>query len=451
MNLAQQETPRRVVFVAARATGESLRCAEAVGKLRGVRLLGVCEREGSGAGIFDELVTVEDAHDAAQLIAAARALAERHGPLHQLVTAQETLLEAVARANEALGTGRGLGVEAVRGALDKSLLKQTLARAGLPTARDCLITDDETARRFADEVGFPLVLKPLGGSGGLATWRVADRAQLERALALTRPTKERALLAEVYLRGQELCVDTITINNEPRFHSLCLYRPSIMEALEDESVRWSCVMPRDIGGERYREFVAQGLAAARALRVGDAMTHTEGFLLDGGGHCFTDATLRPAGARIGPMLAHAYDIDPYLAWARAAVDGCFDGPWERKYAVGTLFLRGTGRGTIEHVGGVEALKKKVGALVVEARLPRIGAAKAATYTGDGYVTLRHPETRVVEEALRFVAETVDVVYSDTDPASLSNEGGDGRWSQQLQHFTRQLNKPAWEDDTLPSL
>ncbi len=44
-------------------------------------------------------------------------------------------------------------------------------------------------------------------------------------------------------------------------------------------------------------------------------------------------------------LAHAYDIDPYFAWARVAVDGSFDGPWERKYSVGTLFLRGAGRGT----------------------------------------------------------------------------------------------------------
>ena len=93
-------------------------------------------------------------------------------------------------------------------------------------------------------------------------------------------------------------------------------------------------MPRDITGDRYRDFIEQGLTAVRALSVGNAMTHMEGFLLEEGGLRFTDATLRPAGARIGPMLAFAYDIDPYLAWARVAVDGCFDGPWERKYAVG---------------------------------------------------------------------------------------------------------------------
>ena len=61
-------------------------------------------------------------------------------------------------------------------------------------------------------------------------------------------------------------------------------------------------MPRDISDERYQPFIAQGLDAVRALSVGDAMTHMEAFLLEDGRVCFTDATLRPAGARIAPML-----------------------------------------------------------------------------------------------------------------------------------------------------
>jgi hypothetical protein len=208
-------------------------------------------------------------------------------------------------------------------------------------------------------------------------------------------------------------------------------------------------MPRDIEGERYREFVEQGLAAVRALDVGDAMTHMEGFLLEGGGLCFTDATLRPAGARIAPMLAFAYDIDPRRAWARAAVDGRFDGPWERKYAAGTVFLRGAGGGLVERVRGVEAVRREIGGLIAEARWPRVGAAKSATYTGDGYVTVRHPETGVVEEALRLVARAVRVEYSRAEPDATAGAAGGDQWSRRLRHFDEQLNRPAWEDDSPP--
>ncbi|HWT03220.1 MAG TPA: hypothetical protein VN256_23410 [Pyrinomonadaceae bacterium] len=448
MNLAQkEETPRRVVFVAARATGEGLRCAEAVGKLGGVRLLGVCERAGSGAGIFDELVTVADAHDAAQLIAAARGLEEKHGPLYQLVTPQETLLLPVARANEALGLRRGMSAETVSRALDKSSLKRTLGRAGIGTARDRLVTSDEDARRFAAEVGFPIVLKPLSGSGGLATWCIRGPERLELALRLMRPSAESPVLAEDYLRGEELCVDTITIADEPRFYSVCCYRPSILEALEDPAIQWTCVMPRDMSNERFRHFIEQGLAAVRALHVGSAMTHMEGFLLEDGEVSFTDATLRPAGARIGPMLAHAYDMDPRLAWARAAVDNCFDGPWERRHAVGTIFLRGAGGGSVEGVVGVEEVKRRVGHMVVEARLPRAGAPASATYTGDGFITLRHAETRAVEDALRLIAESVRVTYTRPETPSPLDETPGAQWSERLGYFDKQLYKPAWDDES----
>jgi hypothetical protein len=452
-SLQQPERARRVVFVTRRPVGESLRSARAIRKLDGVQLLGICEElpRADEPEIFAELISVDDTHSAEQLIAAALKLGERHGPLEQIVTAQETLLEPVAKANETLGL-RGMTVATVRRALNKSCLKQILAQAGIKTARDRLITSSADARRFVSEVGFPVVLKPLGGSGGLATWRIRDNEQLELALALIEPSTETAVLAEDHLRGQELCIDTITVANEPRFHSICCYRPSILEALENPQVQWMCIMPRDITGDRFRDFIEEGLSAVRALSVGNAMTHMEGFLLEDGGVSFIDATLRPAGARIAPMLAFAYDMDPYLAWARVAVDGCFDGPWQRKYAVGTVFLRGEGSGFVEQVEGLDTVRRQVGELLVEARVPRAGAMKSATYTGDGYITIRHPETHAVEDALQLIAQTVRITYSQTQspavPAGIANRE---QWSQYLQHFDKQLNKPAWDDDTLPSL
>ncbi|MGH8604194.1 MAG: hypothetical protein ACREXR_15900, partial [Gammaproteobacteria bacterium] len=164
----------------------------------------------------------------------------------------------------------------------------------------------------------------------------------------------------------------------------------------------------------------------------------------------TDATLRPAGARICPMLEFAYDVDPHLAWARVAVDGCFDGPWERRYAVGTFFLRGTGSGRVEHIGGIEAVRQHLGALLVDARLPRVGAMKSATYTGDGYITVRHPETEAVEDALQLIAQTVRITYSQQEAPAPSNTAFGEQWAQQIQYVDKQLYRPAWEEDSLPS-
>jgi len=72
--------------------------------------------------------------------------------------------------------------------LDKSCLKPILERAGIKTDRDRLLTRSDDARRLAHELGFPIVLKPLNGSGGLATWCIRSAVQLKLALDLMQPS-----------------------------------------------------------------------------------------------------------------------------------------------------------------------------------------------------------------------------------------------------------------------
>ncbi|HKG45233.1 MAG TPA: hypothetical protein VKB02_00795 [Pyrinomonadaceae bacterium] len=423
---------RRVVFVCRTVAGESLRSAHALRDLAGVELFGISE---DNHGPFVDAVQVADVHDADQLITAAKALIENHGPLTHIVTAQETLLEPVAKTREALDIP-GMSSATVRGTLDKSLLKSTLHRAGIQMPPDRVVTSKSDAVRFLSVAGFPIMLKPVSGSGALATLPIHTAADLDHALQLMQPSPEHPILAEAYLRGQELCLDTITLYNEPQLYSICCYYPSILEALEHPENQWTCVMPREIDDERYREFIEQGLEAVRALSVGNSFTHMEGFV-DSEGRLlgFTDATLRPAGARIGPMLGFAYDIDPYRAWARVVVDGCFDGPWEREYAVGTIFLRGTGSGVIERVEGVETIERELSDLIVDTRWPKTGARKSDTYTGDGYITIRHHDTSNVQSALEFIRDTVTISYSDPETSL--------QWKDRLQNY-QELNRPAWE-------
>jgi hypothetical protein len=427
---------RRVVFVCRTAAGESLRSAHALRDLDAVELLGIVE-ETTGSDVFVATRQVTNVHDTDQLIKASRILTEKHGPLDHIVTAQETLLEPVAITREALDIP-GMSSATVRGTLDKSLLKSTLRGAGIQTPPDRLVTSISDAIRFISVAGFPIMLKPLSGSGALATLLIHTAADLDHALQLMQPSPETPVLAEAYLHGQELCLDTITIDNEPQLYSICCYHPSILDALEHPETQWTCIMPREIDDELHADFIEQGLAAVRALSVGNSFTHMEGFL-DAHGRLlgFTDATLRPAGARIGPMLGFAYDIDPYRAWARVVVDGCFDGPWARKYAVGTIFLRGTGSGVVDSVDGADTITRELRDLIVDAHWPKPCARKSDTYTGDGYVTIRHPNTNDVRTALEFIRDTVKITYSDPE-ANL-------QWKDRFQNY-QELNRPAWESE-----
>jgi len=421
---------RRIVFVCHTAAGESLRSAQAIAKLDNVTLLGISQ--GPVSDVFSEMRSVSDVHDVEQLIAAVKTF----GRVNKIVTSQETLLLPVAEANEALGLA-AMSSETVKRTLDKSQLKATLKRAGIKTPHARLVTSAADAQSFASEVGLPIIIKPLGGSGALTTFQIRDEQQLAQAAHLIQPSPTHPVIAEAFVLGEEMCFDTITVAGEPQYYSLCHYNPPIIYALEDLWTQWQCVMPRNIDNYIYQDFIAQGLAAIRALNVGDAMTHMEGFQNRGGPAGFIDATLRPAGARIAPMFGFACDVDPYRVWARVMVDGCFDGPLERKYEVGTIFLRGLGSGVVERVDGVDTVYEKIDDLLVEVHWPKLGAPKSPTYTGDGFITIRHADGGVVRNALELIERTIKITYSSSNPESPTP------LAERLRNY-KSLNKPAWE-------
>jgi len=83
-------------------------------------------------------------------------------------------------------------------------------------------------------------------------------------------------------------------------------------------------------------------------------------------------------------------------------------PPVRRYAVGAAYFRGQGHGVVRAIYGLEEVQRQFGHLVVESRLPRVGQSPSDSYEGDGYVIVRHPESNVIEYALRHIVSAVRV-------------------------------------------
>jgi hypothetical protein len=63
---------------------------------------------------------------------------------------------------------------------------------------------------------------------------------------------------------------------------------------------------------------------------------------------------------------------------------------------------------VRAVHGTDALQRELGHLVVDARLPKPGQSASSSYEGEGYVTVRHPETGVVQDALQRIVSGIRV-------------------------------------------
>lgn len=349
---------------------------------------------------------IDDGLDPQQLVDAARKLSEHFGPPVSYIAALEQLQVPLAKAREVLGID-GLSVEAARNFRDKSRMKDVLRSHNIPCAQHALVGDAAAALAFVERVHFPIVAKPADGAGGIATYRLDSIADLQTWLHRHPPNPAQPALLEEFVSGTEHSFDSVFIDGEPVWHSISRYMPSPLEVMQNEWIQWCVMLPRDISGPEYDPIREAGFAAVKALGLETGLSHMEWFRFADGRIAVSEVGARPPGAQFSTLLSYAHDIDFYKAWPKLMTTRQFDVP-ERRFATGAAYVRGQGRGTVQHIEGLDDIQRRFGHLVVEAKLPQTGQPPSMSYEGDGYIIIRHPDTDVVQETLAQIVATIQV-------------------------------------------
>ncbi len=405
--------PRNLVFIAPYLKPQTLRFVDAVRGLDDVRVIGLCQRQDgivpADRARFDDLVECEDCFEIEALEKTIRSVESTHGSLHRILSILETIQHKVAIVRERFGLA-GLTPEVAERFLDKNVMKAKLRELGLPCARHALIRDASEADAFAKSVGWPIVVKPPVGAGCLSTFLVKNEDDLRNALAEAAPSADAPAQAEEFITGEEFSFDTVVVNGEVRFHSINHYLPTPMEVVRNPWIQWTYLSPREVDTPEFADVCAIGAQAVESMGLEFGLSHMEWFRRPDGSIAIGEIAARPPGAQIVPAMGVAHETDFFRVWARAMVDGEFDGPFERKWAVGTAFLRGQGSGRVSHVEGIDEVKNRHGALIAEEYIPVIGAEKSESYEGDGHFLLKSKSTEEVGRALKDIVSTVRVHY-----------------------------------------
>lgn len=352
---------------------------------------------------------VENILNVEELVWAVNGLAERFGTPTRLFGAYEQLQGPLAEARVRLGI-KGLSVEAANNFRDKARMKTLLRDAGLPCARHALATSIEEAEVFAENNGFPIVVKPPAGAGAIATFRVDDLSALRRALQLTPPSAAQPALLEEFVQGEEHSFETITIDGVHVWHSLTHYYPTPLTVINNPWIQWSVVLPREVDAPQYDDIRQAARRALDVLGMTTGISHMEWFRRSDGTIAISEVAARPPGAQITQLMSYANDFDVVQEWARAMIFGEFKVP-ERKYSAGAAFLRGMGDGRISAVHGVDEVNRTLASMIVAAKSPQVGATPSTSYEGDGWVIVRHPKTEEVEKAIMKIISTIKVELS----------------------------------------
>lgn len=350
---------------------------------------------------------VNDLLDPGELVWAARGLSQRFGPIHRMFTEYELIQMSVAEARAELGIP-GMSPSTMLSFRDKAVMKDRLAAAGVPCARHRSVETTEDARAFAAEVGFPLIVKPVSGVGARETHQCDHERELEETLESDPPRAGHPLQLEEFIQGEEHSLDTVSVNGRAVWHSITRYLPTPLEVLRTPWMQWRIITPREIDDPQYDDIRQVGERALNALGMESNISHMEWFRRRDGSVAVSEVAARPPGSRIFTALNWANDYDMYDGWIRLMTLGEFSPPRERKYAVGTAFLRGMGTGRVVDVHGLDSVLEEFGPILVEAELPQLGKVRDNAYDGEGYLMVRHPETRVVEQAILEIVSRVRV-------------------------------------------
>ena len=317
--------------------------------------------------------------------------------IDRVLTNWEPLVMLAARLRERWDMP-GMSVDTARGFRDKELMKTRMRAAGLRVPRSRRVHTAAETWAAAEEIGYPLILKPIAGAGCTDTFKVDSPAELERTLPRLGGLSQAS--CEEYIEGEELTFDTLCIRGKPVIENVTQYLPKPLEAATKEWVSPIAISIRDLTQPKLAGGIALGRAALGALGMGDGFTHMEWYLTPKGEAVFGEIACRPGGAGIVDQMNYTCDVDLFREWARVAVHGYFEASTRRKYNVGMIFKRAHGWGHITHIDGLREWLRACGHWVVEEAISRPGTLRRdwrQTQRADGRLIVRHPEW---DEALR---------------------------------------------------
>jgi biotin carboxylase len=323
----------------------------------------------------------------------------------------EPLVVLAARLRERWGVP-GMSVDAVRGFRDKQLMKERVQAAGLRVPRSRRVRTESETWAAAEEVGFPLILKPIAGAGSADTYRVDGRADLGKTLARMQGVPEAS--CEEYITGEEFTFDTVCVEGQPVYENVASYLPKPLEARSHEWISPVIITVRDMDQPRLAPGIALGRQVLRALGMGDGFTHMEWYLTDRGEAVFGEIGCRPGGACLVDQMNYTSDIDLFREWARVVCWHAFEARAPRKYNAAIVFKRALGQGRITRIEGLREWMRACDGWVVEEKLLRPGTMRRNwkhTLLSDGHVLVRHPEWSEAHR-MAFAAATDIRMYAE---------------------------------------
>lgn len=262
-----------------------------------------------------EYYYVSSLEDYDQVYRAVAFLIHKYGRIDWLESLNEYWLPMDASLRSDFNIDVGTRYEEIRDLVSKSGMKKIFLEAGIPTARQHIVSDLEAGEKFVELVGYPVIVKPDIGVGANGAMKVRNREDL---LSFYNDLPNEPYVMEEFLFGDICTYDAIIDSRcEPLFESMCTYAPVLDSVAGDENVHFY-TMPEV--PEQLREF---GRRTVKAFGADRRFVHFEFIHLEkdqegigkAGDFAVMEVNMRPAGGHDPDMMNYAQSVDVFRIYA----------------------------------------------------------------------------------------------------------------------------------------
>ncbi|MWC29615.1 ATP-grasp domain-containing protein [Paenibacillus sp. MMS18-CY102] len=307
-------------------------------------------------GIYHDLI-VADIRDEQSLYQAITESAYA-GKLDALIPATDYASHLTAKVAERLGL-RGVTYEAALKSRNKDLAREAYAEHGVPSAKFRKVKSFEEAAAAANEIGYPVVLKPTNCASSQHVFFINDEAELWKSFNAIVDFKVTYMdfkvredyLIEQYLQGPEFSVELFLQNGDAVFaavtEKLTTPLPYFVETLH------TLPTPSHIG--RQDDIIRVAIDALRAIGLTDGPSHVE-VKLSPSGPRIIEVNGRPGGDNISSdLLVLAFGVDIFEATVHFYLNQPVGIEKKHVRAASIAYVTAERDGVLERIEGFEQL------------------------------------------------------------------------------------------------
>ena len=286
----------------------------------GINVLGIGDApyetlESSLKAALTEYYRVNSLEDYDQVYRATAFFAFKYGKIDWIESMNEYWLEQDARLRTDFNVTTGIREDRISFIKEKSLMKKLYLEAGIPTARQHVVTDQEAGKAFIAEVGYPVIVKPDVGVGATHTWKLENDTDLE---AFYNNLPAAPYVMEEFIQGEICSYDAILDSRcEPLFESMTVW-PPVMDIVNKDLDLMYYTCPEV--PEKLRNL---GRKTVKAFGVDRRFVHLEFFRLTKarkglgriGDFAALEVNMRPAGGYTPDMMDFGHSTDVYQIYA----------------------------------------------------------------------------------------------------------------------------------------